>query len=312
MNNQPQYLDQALTNVSNAWFNKDTDFIGSKLFPEVMVKKPTFKVAEYGKDGMRVPSSSARTGEAKAKRVNLTRGYNDVGPLTEHALSDIVTRDDYLLTDDPFEPESDVTENINQIMTLIDEKDVATMLRDTSIITQNTTLSGTSQWNDYANSNPFADITTGVKTGKFVNYNTASFSWESWLAIINHPDFLDRIKWSSLGVMTEADFLKLMAPYGITKLFIGKAKENTGKEGLADAVSTVWGGDFLLGYVTDRPGRKQVNGGYKFRLENGRQVTKEVKNNPPVTEIVNTDYYDHVLMNDECWYLIKNAVDVNA
>ena len=31
--------------------------------------------------------------------------------------------------------------------------------------------------------------------------------------------------------------------------------------------------DVLLAYVTDRPGRKQINGGYKFQLENSREVT---------------------------------------
>jgi hypothetical protein len=37
-------------------------------------------------------------------------------------------------------------------------------------------------------------------------------------------------------------------------------------------------------------------------------VTKEYINNPPVTEIVNTDYYEDILLNDTCFYLIKNAI----
>lgn len=308
MANQPIYVDQALTDVSNAWFNQDSDFIGKFIFPEVLVKKPTFKVGKYGKDGLRIPSSSLRTGESKAKRVTLTRGYDDIGPLQEHSLSDVVTKDDYNLTDDPFEPEADAVENINSIMTLIDEKDIASMLSDTSVVTQNTTLSGTSQWSDYENSDPIADIIDGVKTAKFMDYNTMFMGREVWLELSNHPAILDRIKWSSLGVVTEADFLKILAPYGITKLHIGKAKENTAKEGLADSISSVWGKNFWLGYVTDRPGRKRVNGGYKFRLENGREVTREEKANPRVTELVNTDYYGHFLLSDECFYLIKNAV----
>lgn len=305
---QPTYIDQALTNVSNAWFNKDNDFIAGKVFPEVLVGKKTFKVGKYGKDGLRIPSSSVRTGLSQAKKVSLTRSYNDYGPLQEHALADDVTKDDYDMTDDPFEPESDAVENINQIMTLIDEKEVASLLADPAVITQYTTLTGGDKWSDYGNSNPFDDITTGVKAFDFVDPNTAFMSWDVWLTLINHPDFLDRIKWSQMGVMTEADFLKLLSPFGITKLYVGKAKENTAAEGQTDATGYVWGNHFWLGYVTDRPGRKQVNGGYKFRLQDGRQVTKEYKNDPQHTHLVNTDYYDHVLMSDECFYLVKDAI----
>jgi len=308
MANTPIFIDQALTNVSNAWFNQDSDFIAGQLLPEVIVNKTTFKVGKYGKDGLRLPSNTLRTGEAKAKRVNLTRGYDDIGPLQEHSLSDFITKDDYELTDDPFEPESDSVENMNSIMALVDEKDVATQLTNTSIVTQNTTLSGTDQWSDYDNSDPITDIVAGIETGKFINYNTIAMGWEVWLKLSQHPVLLDRLKWSERGVVTEEAFLSLLAPYGIKKLLIGKAKENTGKEGLADSVASVWGKNVILAYVTDKPGRKKVNGGYKFRLKNGREVTREAKNNPRGTELVNTDYYGHFILSTDCFYLIKNAV----
>ena len=308
MSNQALYLDQALTDVSNAWFNDDADFIADKIFPEVLVKKPTFKVGKYGKDGLRLPTNSLRTGESKAQRINLTRGYDDIGPLQEHALSDVVTADDYNLTDDPFSPEADTVENINEVMRLIDEKDLAKNLSDVNIVTQNDTLSGTDQWSDYENSDPLADIVAGVKTGKFVKYNTIFMGAEVWLTLTQHPKLLARVTPSQLGVLTQEIFLKLLEPYGIKNMHIGQARENTGKEGLADNIESVWGRNFWLGYVTDRPGRKRVNGGYKFRLENARRVTKEQKNNPPVTEIVNTDFYGHFLLSTECFYLIKNAV----
>ena len=171
MSNQALYVDQALTNVSTAWVNSDSDFISDLIFPEVIVKKPTFQVGKYGKDSLIIPSSSVRAGEAKAKRVTLPRDYDTHGPLNEHSLSDVVTREDYQLTDDPFEPESDAVENIHQKMALIDEDDLATQLSDTSIIKQNTTLSGTSQWND-ANSTPFQDLKVASQAATFKKFNT--------------------------------------------------------------------------------------------------------------------------------------------
>lgn len=308
---QPQYLDQALTNVSNAWFNQDTDFIGDKIFPEVMVKHKTFKVPKYGKEGLIVPSDISRTGESKAKRVDYSRTYDSPTVLTEKALSDVVTKDDYDQSDAPFNAESDTVEFLNSRMQLSTEKNLATILSDTAQITQNVTLSGVNQWSDKSNSSPFTDIVTGAKSVRgsaLMLPNTAFFSFEVWLSIVDHPDFIDRFKWGGDGIMTEQRFLTAVAPYGINKVFIGRAQENSGGDGITDTFATIWGKHFWLGYVTDNPALKQVNGGYKFRQSDARAVTKEVKNNPPVTEIVNTDYYEHILLNNTCFYLIKNAI----
>lgn len=307
MANAPMFQDQRLTNVSTAWMNQDKDFISDLIFPEVVVKKPTFEVGKYLKDSLIIPTSSVRTGEAKAKRVSLNRGVDVFGPLNEHALSDFVTRADYQLTDDPFEPEADAVENLHQKMALIDESALATQLSDASVITQNTTLSGTSQWND-ENSNPFQVLKTAAQTASFKKYNTLFMGSEVYDNLILHPELLDRIKWSATGVITEEAMLALFRPFGIERIVVGRAQSNTGKEGVSDAFSSVWGKNAWLGYVTPRPGRKELNGGYKFRLENAREVTKEAMNNPPGTEIVVRDQYDHIIMNTECFYLIKNAV----
>lgn len=306
MSNQASYIGQALTNVSTAWLNDD--FISELIFPEVLVKKPTFQVGKYGKDSLIIPSSSVRAGEAKAKRVSLTRGYDTYGPLNEHSLSDVVTREDYELSDEPFDPESDAVENIHQKMALVDENDLATQLSSTSIITQNTTLSGTSQWSD-STSNPFQDIKTGAQTASFKKYNTLFMGSTVYDNLILHPELLDRIKWSATGVITEEAMLALFRPFGIERIVVGRARKNTGEEGTGtNTFSSVWGKNAWLGYVTPGPGRKEISGGYKFRLEGAREVTKETFNNPPVTEVVVRDQYDHIIMNTECFYLIKDAV----
>ena len=95
----------------------------------------------------------------------------------------------------------------------------------------------------------------------------------------------------------------------LTEKTIKKVSENTAAQGQSDSLSAVWGKHAWLGYVTDTPGRKQVNGGYKFQLEGGRETTRESFNNPPGDEIVNRDYYGHFLLNPECFYLMKTVVN---
>lgn len=308
MSNPAAYVDKALTNVSQAWRNQDNAFIADKIFPEVLVKQSTFKVAEYGKDSLIIPSSSVRTGEAKAKRVNLSRTFGTYGPLQEHSLSDFVTLDDYKETDDVFEPEADAVENIMDKLALIDEKDLATQLSDTGVVTQNTTLTGTDQWNDYGNSDPFEDLRVASQTATVRDYNTMFMGKEVWSYLINHPALMDRVKWSDRGVLTEQVLLSLFAPFGIERIFVGRAMQNTANEGQTAAFGSVWGKNAWLGYVTNRPGRKEFNGGYKFRREDSREVTREPKANPAGTEIVARDHYDHIILNTEAFYLIKNAV----
>jgi hypothetical protein len=308
---QPSYVDQRLTNVANAWMNADSDFIAQQVFPVVPVTKKTFKVAGFTKESLRIPSTSVRTGESKAKRVSLGRTEDDFGPLHEHSLADFVTRDDQQMSDNPYNALNDSTENILQKMALIDEKALATVLSNASIITAGTTLSGIHQWSDYANSTPFEDIKTGalaMKSSALKAPNTFITSWEAWMQMVDHPDFLDRIKWSQTGVMAESDFLKLFAPYGITKILIGKVSENTAYEGQTDSLSAVWGKHAWLAYITNRPGLKEVNGGYRFTLTNGRETTRETMNNPAGDEVLVRDYYDYELLNAGCFYRITNVV----
>ena len=180
-------------------------------------------------------------------------------------------------------------------------------MTNTSIVTNNTTLSGQSQWSDLEHSNPVKDITAAVNSALFVDFNTLVLGRNDYNVLINHPEIRDYLKWTKSGPVGYQDLLGVFAPFGFKQILIGKAKANLGKEGLADDIQRLWSGDVLLAYVTDRPGRKQINGGYKFQLENSREVTKEYINNPPKTEIVVRDYYNYQLLLPEAYYLIKNA-----
>ena len=134
-----------------------------------------------------MPDNSLRTGDSKSKSVNFSRKFVPGQPLNEHSLSDSVYKDDYDQTDDPFEPESDTTENILSVMELRDEKAMTDMVTNTSIVTNNTTLSGQSQWSDLEHSNPVKDITAAVNSALFVDFNTLVLSRNDYNVLINHP-----------------------------------------------------------------------------------------------------------------------------
>lgn len=305
------YVIPELSTTFQQWKNLDSSFIAKFIMPEVPVDNELFYVWSSGKEHLTIPTSTLRFGRAKAPESTYSRNTTLKGPLNEHALSSFITERQYKLGGSSLSVETQVVEGIASQMELVDENAVATVLSDTATVTHNTTLSGTGQWSDKANSNPFTDITTGVQqqiTYSPMPPNTIWMSIDVWLQIVNHPDFLARLGLTQDRAMTEQHFLSLMAPYGITKVYIAKASYNTAAEGQTASLSRVWGKHFWLGYVTDTPGQQEINGGYKFSLRGQRYVTREQFINPQGNELVNVDTYDYELLSADVYYLIKNAI----
>ncbi|WIE74490.1 hypothetical protein [Curtobacterium sp. MCSS17_007] len=307
------YVDPVLTSLSQKYTNGSDDFIARKLFPVIVVDKPTGKYWAYNKDNLRAGGTNIdlRTGRSKTSEITFGKSLKDFGPLQEHALKDFISKDEYKFVDSPLNIESDSVENLNEVMTLAEEISLATMLRDTSIVTNNITLSGTSQFSDYANSDPFVTIKNRIiqqRNTSFKRPNTIAFGWDVWLQLVDHPKILERIKYTQTGVVGTADFIKLFAPYGITQVFVGAAMYDATTEGQTGTPTSVWGKDIIIGFVQGTPSLRAVNGGYTLVLRDGKYVDKWDENDPKGTYVRNNDYYDQMLFASELFSLIKNAV----
>lgn len=309
----PSYIDPVLTNLSQKWTNNSDDFIAEKLFPVIDVPKPTGIYWAYNKDNLRAGGTNIdlRTGRSKTSEVTFGKDPKNFGPLLEHALKDFISKDELQFVDSPLDIETDTVDNLNEVMTLAQEISLANMLRNTSIITNNVTLSGTSQFSDYTNSDPFATIKARViaqRNAAFKQPNTIAFGWDVWLQLVDHPKILERIKYTQTGVVTPADIVKLFAPYGITQVFIGGAMYDSTTEGQTGTPTSVWGKDIIIGYVTGSPSLRTVNGGYTLRLRDGKYVDKWDESDPKGHWVRNNDYYTQQLFASELFSLIKNAV----
>jgi len=305
------YVVPELTSTFQQWVNNSNNFIGKFIFPEVVVPNERFLVWSAGKEHLTIPSSTYRFGRARANEVTYSRNTTEKGPLNERALSDFITERQYKLGGSSLSVETQTVEGIASQMELVDEKALADTLADTNVVTHYLTKSGTGQWSDYGNSNPFSDITYMVQQQALnspMPANTCWMDWLTWLQIINHPDFLTRLNIAADRSMTQEQFLKLLAPYGIEKLYIAKSTYNTAAEGQTASMGRVWGKHFWIGYVTDTPGQQQINGGYKFRLDGARKVTREQKNNPAGSEIVNGDTYDYLLLSSDVYFMLQNVI----
>lgn len=101
---------------------------------------------------------------------------------------------------------------------------------------------------------------TGVKP------NTIVFGPEVWDKMINHPEFVDRIKYTQAGFITEEIVAKAI---GVKNIFVAEAVESviSDDELVADVTpSTQYlaGKSFLLCYTAPRPSRDVPSAGYTF------------------------------------------------
>ena len=153
------HVDKVLTNMSVAYHNDD--LIAEKIFPRLEVPGRTGFYYTFDKSKFRIENSE-RTGVSRAKRVSYGMTKTAFGPLLEQSLEEAIeyeVRDTYPT---PHDARVDATEDVSERLDLGHEKAVADIAFSATYITNNVTLSGTDQWSDYANSDPFSDIQTGI------------------------------------------------------------------------------------------------------------------------------------------------------
>ncbi len=139
------HIDTALTNVSIAF--KNQALIAELLLPVINVKKMSDIYWIYGKEAFKIHDTYRRDGtESNEVGFTLSQGTYTV---EDHALKEIVTDRQRDNADAPLKPDVDTTEFLTDCIALKQEKLAADLLINSTNLSTGTTLSGTSQWNDY-------------------------------------------------------------------------------------------------------------------------------------------------------------------
>ena len=297
-------VDPVLSNVSIKFSN--TEFIADRIMPILRTKKQTGVYYTYDKSNFR-RDTTLRAGGSPANEVEFGLSTSSF-VCQDHALKEFV--DDLVRdqADAPLNPMIDATENLTEKMMIDREKTLAVTMADTALLTQNTTLSGTDQWSDYINSDPITDVRTArtsVHTNSFKKPNVMVMSKEVFDILADHPQIIERIKYSQLGVITE----ELMARvFQVERILVGEAGENTATEGATDVLAYIWGKHAQLVYVSPRVGIKVLTFGITFTYKS-RQVKRWRDEDREGTFIrVGQDNYVQTIIALQCAYLIKNAV----
>ena len=310
MSQQKAIIDKLLTNVSSAYIPEG--FISESLFPVVESMQKTGKLAKYGTDHLRV-EQTVIGGQGEYSRISTQVRSNSNYSIEGHGLTGLVTEDDYSNVEKPYDAEADETLGITTTIMVGKEKGLADTLSDTSVLTQNTTLSGTSQWSDYTNSDPIDDFITArqaVKDGCGFPPDLAFMSWDVFQQLKYHPGILDALgyKENRKGGLTGEELKDVL---DVKRILVGMASYESAKKGQTSSLASIWGKHLVFAKMPAKAMKYQTSLGYCFKLKGRKQrrVFKWAVNNPPKSKMILVDdHYDYAITNANAGYLIKDAV----
>lgn len=257
------HIDVALTNVSVGFPNNG--FVGERLFPTVTVQKQSNKYYIFGREAwgthedLRAPGTEAN--EIPGYAVS-TDSYFAV----EHALQIAVTDEERENADDPFSPDADGAFLVTQKIMLGREVAMKNLVTTAANYpaAHTVTLAGGQQWSDYVNSNPIADFRAAIRminSKLFTDPNTAVVPYQVMSVLEDHPDFIERIKYSERGILTPE---LIGAVLGIPNIIIPATGQNTAALGQAATVGYLWGKDVVVAWVPPNAGQRIPAFGYEF------------------------------------------------
>ena len=155
-----------------------------------------------------------------------------------------------------------------EILLLNKEKRVAELFTnaDNYSATHKTTLSGTSQWSDFVNSDPEADVEAAREVVALdgVEPNSIIIPVNVWRTIRRHPAIRSLMKEPDSRQLTEDGFPVRL--WGLNAYFPG-ARQNTAMLGASESISRVWSDYVWVGHINPRPSLRSLSFAYAFQAQ---------------------------------------------
>jgi len=301
---QNVHIDQPLTNISIAYINPK--YIADQVFPAVPVQKVSDKYFIYTKADWFRREAKPRAAGTRAARGDYglsTSNYTCV----EYAIAKGVPDEIVANADNPLRPLEDGTRWATNQVLLEQEALVAADVFSTG---WSSSATPSPLWSSDT-STPIEDVETGLNTivgaiGQEANIGVMGRGL--WRFVKQHPDIVDRIKYTAGPNSPAIVTLNAVAAlFGIDgKLLVGTAINDTAAEGATSSLSYVWGNHLWLGYVTPNAALLQPTAGYMFTYQ-GRKTFRwrEEQERQDVVEV--SFSFDSKLTATDAGYLVKSA-----
>lgn len=268
------HVNVPLTNISIAWIQQQDAFVATQVFPNIPVAKQSDRYFTYDRADfyrneaeLRAPGTESAGGGFRID--NTPTYYCDVFALHKDIDDQIRANADSVISMD-----RDATMYLTQQLLIKRDSLWASTFFTTSVWTggygaDQTGVAGApganqfKQW-DQAGSTPIEDlrkarITIAGKTG--YRPNTLVIGAQVWRVLQDHPEFLDRIKYTQRGMVT-TDLLA--AVLELDKVVVAYGVQNAAVEGQTESTDFIFGKRALLAYSAPAPSLMTPSAGYTF------------------------------------------------
>lgn len=265
------HIDRALTNMSVAYMQEETNFVAERVFPRIPVKKQSDVYFVYNKGDFFRDEARVRSGASESVGGEYGVEASDPYYCRVHAFHKDVTEQDRANYDEPLDADQDAMDFVTQKMLIRREVQWAqkyfkpgVWTREISGVASNPTGDTQAVKFNLPASDPIKVITNEIpkmagQTG--FRPNTIVLSPYVFYALKNHEDILDRIKYTQKGIVT-SDLLATL--FEVENVFVAWGVVNDANQGADDDIDFIMGKHMLLCYVNPRPAIKKPSAGYVF------------------------------------------------
>ena len=307
------------TGIAIAYRNPMTAYIADSVLPRRPVAKREFEWMNYNvQDAYSIPDTSVgRT--SKPNQVE-SRGTRQGDVTIDYALDEPVPNSDITEAPEGYDPRGRAVMNVTDLVMLDREQRTVNIVfgLNTYDSTLRTTLSGTSQWSDYTNSNPELAIKNAMDL-MLVRPNIAVIGRQAWTVLSSHPRILNAMRgYSGSSINAAGDnagsiSTQALASYlGLQEIIVGDSFASTVKVGQAEAYSRLWGKHFSL--LVRNPNADLLRGGVTFGLtaQLGQRIAGTIVD-PDVgasggVRVRVAESVKEVVMSNRAGYLFQNCV----
>lgn len=265
------HVDKPLTNISVAYMQEASNFVAGEVFPMVKVQKESdryfvYSRADWYRDEAKIRANATESAGGDYNIDNTPTYFCEVV-----AYHKDVTERDRVNSDTPLDADTDATEFVSAKLLLKREVDWAAKFFVTGAWTNEfagaaATAIGSQEFEywDKSTSDPIANVAymaTYIQSKTGYRPNTMVVAQAVYDALVNHPDVLDRIKYTQRGIATAE---LLAALFGVDRVLVASAVKNSAAEGATESTDFIMGNHVLLAYRPKRAGLKTPSAGYTF------------------------------------------------
>lgn len=234
----PYPIAPDLTAISVVY--KNASYIADMVLPRTPVAKQNFTFTQFPLDAMF--SEYDTTVARRGKTNEVTLDGVEVGDFTtDQGLEAGVPQADVDNSDERYRPLDMQTMQLTELVALGRERRVANLVFNAASYAAalTTTLSGTGQYSDYANSDPVVGVNL-MLDAPLIRSNKLVFGQAAWTTFRSHPKVVQACKGTAQtgGIASRQQVAEL---FEVEEVLVGAARANNAKRGQLPAMARLWG-----------------------------------------------------------------------